>query len=162
MCRTDERGSGILDYWHHQGENHAGTEKSNKFLGIVPNDHQGDRGRTKKLGDSRWFTCHCWGLVGTRLKRKEEWSWERKHAKNWSNNWQKNNMRTCKKVCTKESNNWRNNNTRMRERCNVRRVRVLVIFWKRMKSPKCINIDVKVSFRDVMWCDIMFYGLFLF
>jgi hypothetical protein len=53
-------------------------------------------------------------------------------------------------VCTKESDNWRRNNTRMRERPNVIRVRVLVIFCKRMKSPKCINIDTKVSYREFL------------
>jgi hypothetical protein len=56
----------------------------------------------------------------------------------------------CKKACTKESDSWRKNNTRMGERPNVRRVRVLVIFCKRLKSPKCINIDTKVSYRDVV------------
>ena len=39
---------------------------------------------------------------------------------------------------------------RMGERPNVRRVRVLVIFCKRMKSPKCINIETKVSYRERM------------
>jgi hypothetical protein len=37
----------------------------------------------------------------------------------------------------------------MAERPNIRRVRVLVIFCKRMKIPKCINIDTKVSYRRV-------------
>jgi hypothetical protein len=35
---------------------------------------------------------------------------------------------------------------RMGERPNVRRVRVLVILCKRMKSLKSINIDTKVSY----------------
>jgi hypothetical protein len=35
----------------------------------------------------------------------------------------------------------------MAEKPNVRRVRVLVIFCKWLKSPKCINIDMKVSYR---------------
>jgi hypothetical protein len=39
----------------------------------------------------------------------------------------------------------------MGERPNVRRVMVLVIFCKRMKSPKCINIDTKVSYRRRGW-----------
>ena len=38
---------------------------------------------------------------------------------------------------------------RMEERPNIRRVRVLVIFGKRLKSSKCINIDTKVSYRVV-------------
>jgi hypothetical protein len=37
----------------------------------------------------------------------------------------------------------------MGERPNVRSIRVFVIFCKRMKSPKCINIDMKVSYRVV-------------
>jgi hypothetical protein len=63
--------------------------------------------------------------------------------------------RACKKACTKESDswrkNWRKNNMRMGEKPNVRRVRVLVIFCKWLKSPKCINIDTKVSYRGVCW-----------
>jgi hypothetical protein len=47
----------------------------------------------------------------------------------------------------KESDSWRKNNTCMGERPNVRRVRVLVIFSKNMKSPECINIDTEVSIR---------------
>jgi hypothetical protein len=52
MCRTDDPGSGSSDSRHHQGENCAGTDKSNKVAGTVLDDHQGDRGSTKKLGDS--------------------------------------------------------------------------------------------------------------
>jgi hypothetical protein len=37
----------------------------------------------------------------------------------------------------------------MGEKPSVRRVRVLVIFCKWMKSPKCINIDTKISYRVV-------------
>jgi hypothetical protein len=37
----------------------------------------------------------------------------------------------------------------MGERPNIGRVRVLVIFCNRLKSPKCINIDTKVSYRVV-------------
>jgi hypothetical protein len=33
MCRTDERGSGSSDSRHHQGENCAGTDKSNRVAG---------------------------------------------------------------------------------------------------------------------------------
>jgi hypothetical protein len=58
-------------------------------------------------------------------------------------------MHACKKACTKENDRWRRSNTRMGEIPNVRRVRVLVIFWKSLKSPKCINIDMKVSYRVV-------------
>jgi hypothetical protein len=38
---------------------------------------------------------------------------------------------------------------RIGERPNIRRVKVLVIFWKRLNIPKCINIDTKVSYRVV-------------
>jgi hypothetical protein len=41
----------------------------------------------------------------------------------------------------------------MGERPNVRRVRVLVIFYKRMKSLKSINIDTKVSYCDDRYWD---------
>jgi hypothetical protein len=51
MHRTDERGSGISESQHHQGENCVGTKKRNRVVGIVPDDHQGDRGSTEKLGD---------------------------------------------------------------------------------------------------------------
>jgi hypothetical protein len=81
MHRTDDRGSGSSDSQHHQGENCTGTNKSNKVAGTVPDVHQGDRGSKKKLGDSGRVTCQCWGPVGTKPKRKEERSWERKHAK---------------------------------------------------------------------------------
>ena len=37
----------------------------------------------------------------------------------------------------------------MGERPNVIRVRGLVIFCKLLKSPKCINIDMKVSYSAV-------------
>jgi hypothetical protein len=53
MHRTDERGSGISDSRHHQGENCTGTDKRSRVAGTVPDDHQGDRGSTEKLGDSR-------------------------------------------------------------------------------------------------------------
>ena len=72
MHKIDERGSGILDSQHHQGENHVGTDKSSKVAGIVPDDRQGDRGSTKKLGDLGRVTCQCWGPIGTKPKRKEE------------------------------------------------------------------------------------------
>jgi hypothetical protein len=52
MHRTDEQGSGSSDSRHHQGENHTGTDKSSRVAGTVPDDHQGDRGSTEKLGDS--------------------------------------------------------------------------------------------------------------
>jgi hypothetical protein len=52
MRRTDERGSGSADSRHHQGENHTGTDTSNRIAGKVPDDHQGDRGSTEQLGDS--------------------------------------------------------------------------------------------------------------
>jgi hypothetical protein len=80
MHRTDERGSGSSDSQHHQGENRTGTDKRSKVAGTVPDDHQGDRVSTKKLGDSGRITCHCWGPVGNRPKRKEERSWEGKRA----------------------------------------------------------------------------------
>jgi hypothetical protein len=66
------------------------------------------------------------------------------------NIWQKNNTHACKKACTKESDSWRKNITCMGEIPNVRRVRVLVIFCKRLKSLKCINIETKVSYRERM------------
>jgi hypothetical protein len=44
----------------------------------------------------------------------------------------------------------------MGERPNGRRVGVLVIFGKRLKSPKCINIDTKVSYRDEIFVVIIF------
>jgi hypothetical protein len=45
----------------------------------------------------------------------------------------------------------------MGEKPNVRRVRVLVIFCKWLKSPKCINIDTKVSYKrvDVVVCVVV-------
>jgi hypothetical protein len=82
MHRTDERGSGISDSRHHQGENCIGTDKSGRVVGTVPDDHQGDRGSIEQLGDSGRVTCQCWGPVGTRPKGKEEQSWERKRAEN--------------------------------------------------------------------------------
>jgi hypothetical protein len=42
--------------------------------------------------------------------------------------------------------------TRMVKRPNLRRVRVLIIFYKWMKSPKCITIDTKVSYRSSSSC----------
>jgi hypothetical protein len=39
----------------------------------------------------------------------------------------------------------------MGEKPSVRRVRVLVIFCKWLKSPKCINIDTKVSYGCVFF-----------
>jgi hypothetical protein len=43
----------------------------------------------------------------------------------------------------KESNNWKEEqHTCMEGRPNVGRVRVLVIYCKRLKSPKYINIDM--------------------
>jgi hypothetical protein len=56
-------------------------------------------------------------------------------------------MHACKKECTKKSDSWRKNNMCMAEKPNVRRVRVLVIFFKSLKIPKCINIYMKVSYR---------------
>jgi hypothetical protein len=53
-------------------------------------------------------------------------------------------MHACKKVCKKESDNWRRRSMHMGERPNVRRVRFFVILCKRLKSPKCINIDTKL------------------
>jgi hypothetical protein len=44
------------------------------------------------------------------------------------------------------SDSWRKNNMRMGEKPSIRRVRVLVIFCNWLKSPKCINIDMKVSY----------------
>ena len=42
----------------------------------------------------------------------------------------------------KERDNWKEEkHERMGGRTNVDRVRVLVIYCKGMKSPKCINID---------------------
>jgi hypothetical protein len=38
----------------------------------------------------------------------------------------------------------------MGEKPSIRRVRVLVIFCKWVKNPKCINIDTKVSYRFVV------------
>jgi hypothetical protein len=38
----------------------------------------------------------------------------------------------------------------MGERPNIGRVRVLVILCNRMKSLKCINIDTKVSYRELV------------
>jgi hypothetical protein len=35
----------------------------------------------------------------------------------------------------------------MGEKPSVRRVRVLVIFYKWINIPKCVNIDTKVSYR---------------
>jgi hypothetical protein len=35
----------------------------------------------------------------------------------------------------------------MGEKPNIIRVRFLVIFYKRLKIPKCINVDTKVSYR---------------
>jgi hypothetical protein len=52
MHRSDKQGSGISDSRHHQGENRAGTDKRSKIVGEVPDDHQGYRGSTEKLGDS--------------------------------------------------------------------------------------------------------------
>ena len=43
----------------------------------------------------------------------------------------------------------------MREKPTIRRVRVLVIFCKWLKIPKCINIDTKVSYRVVVVVDFM-------
>jgi hypothetical protein len=57
MHMIDERGSGSLDSRHHQGENRVGTDKSNKVEGTVQDDHQGDRGSTKKLGELGRVTC---------------------------------------------------------------------------------------------------------
>jgi hypothetical protein len=39
MCRTDERGSGISDSRHHQGENCIGFEKRGRVAGTVLDDH---------------------------------------------------------------------------------------------------------------------------
>jgi hypothetical protein len=38
----------------------------------------------------------------------------------------------------------------MGEKPSIRRVRVLVIFCKWLKIPKCINIDTKVSYKEVV------------
>jgi hypothetical protein len=51
MHRTDEKEIGISESRHHQGENCTDTHKSNRVAGTVLDDHQGDRGSTKKLGD---------------------------------------------------------------------------------------------------------------
>jgi hypothetical protein len=59
-------------------------------------------------------------------------------------------MCECKKSCIEGSDSWRKNNTRMGEKTSIRRVRVLVIFCKWLKSLKCINIDMKVSYRVVV------------
>jgi hypothetical protein len=50
----------------------------------------------------------------------------------------------------KERDNWRKKNMRMGGIPNVKRVRVLVIFYKWMKTLKCINIDTKVSYRRLL------------
>jgi hypothetical protein len=57
MRRIDERGSGSSYSRHHQGENRVGIDKSDRVAGTVPDDHQGDRGSTDKVGDSRRVTC---------------------------------------------------------------------------------------------------------
>jgi hypothetical protein len=59
-------------------------------------------------------------------------------------------MSECKKACIEENDNWRKNNTCMGDKPSVRRVRVLVIFCKWLKSLKCINIDTKVSYKEVV------------
>jgi hypothetical protein len=71
MCRIVERQSGNLDSRHNQGEDHAGTDKSSRAQGKVPDDHQGDRGSSEGLVDSGRVTCQCRGPVGTRTKWKE-------------------------------------------------------------------------------------------
>jgi hypothetical protein len=38
----------------------------------------------------------------------------------------------------------------MGEKPSVRRVRFLVIFYKWLKISKCINIDMKVSYKEVV------------
>jgi hypothetical protein len=52
MCGIVERRSGSSCSGHHQGDDHAGTNKSNRAQGKVPEDHQGDRGMSEGLGDS--------------------------------------------------------------------------------------------------------------
>jgi hypothetical protein len=71
MCRIAKRQSGSSGSRHHQGEDHTGTDKSNKDQGKVPEYHQGDQRSSEGLGDSKRVTCQCWGPVGTRPKWKE-------------------------------------------------------------------------------------------
>jgi hypothetical protein len=59
-------------------------------------------------------------------------------------------MSECKKTCIEKSDSWRNNNMRMGEKHRVINIRVLVIFFKWMKCPKFINIDTKVSYKEVV------------
>jgi hypothetical protein len=59
-------------------------------------------------------------------------------------------MSECKKACIEENDSWRKNNTRMGEKPSIRRVRFLVIFYKWLKILKCINIDTKVSYKEVV------------
>jgi hypothetical protein len=62
-------------------------------------------------------------------------------------------------VCTEGSDNWRKNNTCMGEKTSIRRVRVLVIFYKWLKSPKCINIDTKLSYVVVRVVVVIVVGV---
>jgi hypothetical protein len=39
MCRTDKRRSSSANSRYYQGENRAGTDKSNRIAGEVPDDH---------------------------------------------------------------------------------------------------------------------------
>jgi hypothetical protein len=71
MCRISEKRSGSSGSRHHQGKYHAGTDKSSRAQGKVPDDHQGDRRISEGLGDLGRVTCQCWGPVGTRVKWKE-------------------------------------------------------------------------------------------
>jgi hypothetical protein len=52
MFRMDQQQSYIPGSGLNQGEDHVGTDTSNKAQGKFPDDHQGDQGRSEGLGGS--------------------------------------------------------------------------------------------------------------